>query len=52
MHVCVFDRDCWRAWREFGMPMRVYVGSVRYFTIPFLSGNRRSKKLWEQSTPR
>lgn len=49
MHVCIFDRDCWHDYREYGMPMRIYFGKSRdyFITIPFLSGKRRSENIWE-----
>jgi hypothetical protein len=47
-HFCLWDIECWRNHWRYGMPMRLHIGK-RFWTIPFLNGNRRSKKVWKQN---
>lgn len=45
VHCCLMDRDCWRAYREFHMPLRLYLHFLKDSTghSVFLSlwGERR-----------
>lgn len=56
VHVCVLDKGCREDFRVYGMPMRVHLRSKTLrremmFTLPGLSGTRRSKKIWDEAEP-
>lgn len=47
-HVCVLDRECWKHFWQFGMPMRVHFHTGAYWTIPVLSqvADWRTDRVW------
>lgn len=49
MHICLFDRKCWRDWREFGMPLRVHWGVNNRKFVTVFPG--RWKRIWEEGEP-
>lgn len=46
VHCCLFDRQCLRFARLYGMPLRLHVGG---WSLTLLANNRRSARLWEEA---
>lgn len=43
VHCCLFDGDCLRDARRYGMPLRLHVGKK---SITLFANNRKSRKIW------
>lgn len=52
IHVCAFDRHCWKMWWQIAAPMRVHIGK-RHWDIPVLTAiaNWRTPRIWDLDNP-